>query len=134
MRKQLALIGKRAIDNNGKPLFSKVTVSTAEEAALQDFLMAAKQNLASALIRRISFTGNLVNVYGTNVIVLSNAVHEYLIAEIVSKYMSAYYPQQAMPYAQVAVEALSSVVNIAYTRAEPEGSNDHTEEISLTET
>lgn len=131
-------MGKRYIDNNGHLQFSKVTVSSAEETLLADFVHNAIHTVISAIIdlvhnyKEVSSTYNF-DVINTRWSVSSNdsfkdafafTVSSFCVMQALADFYAFYFNEQSQYYNVKAAATLNEIKNLCYYKQPSESALD----------
>lgn len=138
IKSNLAVMGKRYIDNNGHLQFSKVTVSSAEETLLADFVHNAIHTVISAIIdlvhnyKEVSSTYNF-DVINTRWSVSSNdsfkdafafTVSSFCVMQALADFYAFYFNEQSQYYNVKAAATLNEIKNLCYYKQPSESALD----------
>jgi hypothetical protein len=138
IKSNLAVMGKRYIDNNGHLQFSKVTVSSAEETLLADFVHNAVHTVISAIIdlvhnyKEVSSTYNF-DVTNTRWSVSSNdsfkdafafTVSSFCVMQALADFYAFYFNEQSQYYNVKAAATLNEIKNLCYYKQPSESALD----------
>lgn len=129
MKAHLAIIGKRLYDKEGKNLFSNVTLSTAEEPVIEQYISTAAQNIEALLqhfITGFSVTQKNVTISIHNTRGASDfsqrceeMVKSYITIYVVAEYLAMTHPEMAEKYRQDAGNALLSLQLYVFHKQAP---------------
>jgi hypothetical protein len=138
IKSNLAVMGKRYIDSNGHLQFSKVTVSSAEETLLADFVHNAIHTVISAIIdlvhnyKEVSSTYNF-DVINTRWSVSSNdsfkdafafTVSSFCVMQALADFYAFYFNEQSQYYNVKAAATLNEIKNLCYYKQPSESALD----------
>lgn len=138
IKSNLAVMGKRYIDNNGHLQFSKVTVSSAEETLLADFVHNAIHTVISAIIdlvhnyKLVSSTYSF-DVTNTRWSVSSNdsfkdafafTVSSFCVMQALADFYAFYFNEQSQYYNVKAAATLNEIKNLCYYKQPSESALD----------
>lgn len=136
VRKQLAVIGKRMFDKEGKNLFSNITTSSLENPVLQGYIDVGAQNVVTALADFSStFSDNAIQVADPRwssaiVNAVNGAVKSYVILFATGEYLAMVYPEIAKKYQADAAGMIVTVVNAAHAKLPPLQSESDFDDVS----
>lgn len=143
IKSNLAVMGKRYIDNNGHLQFSKVTVSPTEENLLADFVHNAIHTVISAIIDLVhnysdsgsssQYTIFEFDVTNTRWSVSSNdsfkdafafTVSSFCVMQALADFYAFYFNEQSQYYNVKAAATLNEIKNLCYYKQPTESALD----------
>lgn len=143
IKSNLAVMGKRYIDNNGHLQFSKVTVSSAEETLLADFVHNAIHTVISAIIDLVHNyeEGTSTPVYATYSFDVTNTrwsvssndsfkdafaftVSSFCVMQALADFYAFYFNEQSQYYNVKAAATLNEIKNLCYYKQPSESALD----------
>ena len=130
IKRHLSIIGKRMYTNDGKNIFSQITVSSAEDPIFDQYIAAAAQNV-EAMLRQLvttytsnktSITIELTNTRGTEDFDTrcGELITTYITLFSVGEYLAMTHPELADKYTRDSNNAMQSLVAYAYHKNPPE--------------
>lgn len=132
--KHLAIMAKRITDKDGKPTFSKILPSTAEDSIIDDYSHKSIQQIVSAikqLVVNISTDENgieTITIKTTRFLddelksfvnTLVNSIKSYVLAYTLSEYLSMNYPDFAKKYTDDCKLHMSEICNLCFFKKPP---------------
>ena len=132
IKRHLSVIGKRLYTKDGKNMFSDITVSSAEEPILVQYITTSAHDIEAALkqlITSATYSGNTTITieiqntrgdidFGVRVKDLSEG---YITLNAVGEYLSMTHPDLAQMYRQDAQKRMSSLIEYVYYKKPPQG-------------
>lgn len=131
IERHLSVIGKRATNNAGENIFSKITLSSAEWTILTQYMQQASQNVVAVIEQFVSGytetdTGVSFNVTNTRwndpntpsfVATFSPAYKKYVVMYTLAEYLSMNFPEYAKKYYDAAQQALTAIIRLVFFKA-----------------
>lgn len=138
IKSNLAVMGKRYIDNNGHLQFSKVTVSPAEENLLADFVHNAIHTVISAIIDLVHNYKEVSSTYNFDVIntrwsvsstdsfkdAFAFTVSSFCVMQALADFYAFYFNEQSQYYNVKAAATLNEIKNLCYYKQPSESALD----------
>lgn len=143
MSRSLSIIGKRSIDDNGKLLFTDITLGTREKEIANDFFRQAVIDLTTELSvfittatsQSVTFSLNLPDNHNSALeAFLQDACESYCVSYALYSWFIITAPRISNKYAEDCKRAVASVIRLAYDKKAPEGNNNMTDILSPTST
>ena len=124
VKKHLSVIGKRTYSKDGKNMFSNITVSTAEDQIIDQYLVNASQALNAALHQFVttwSVSGSNLSVELVNARNDANFqaktkeyIETYMTLFATGDYLAMTHPELAQKYKEDVASALQSLMMYVY--------------------
>lgn len=138
IKSNLAVMGKRFIDKDGNLRFTKVTLSSAEEPLLADFVKNAVHNVTSAIVELVhNYTedGETVSFDVTNTRwshsnndsftqAFQYTVVTYCVMQALADYYAFYFNEQSQYYTVKAQATLNEIKSLCYYKQPSESALD----------
>lgn len=143
MSRSLSIIGKRSIDDNGKLLFTDITLGTREKEIANDFFRQAVIDLTTELSvfittatsQSVTFSLNLPDNHNSALeTFLKDACESYCVSYALYSWFVITAPRISNKYADDCKRTIASVIRLAYDKKAPEGNNNMADILSPTST
>lgn len=137
VRKQLAIIGKRAYGADGKNKFSEVTYSTLEASAVEQYMFDAIYHLfalcgqfspqhgyAREGVWEITFEhtrwGSIATPFG-------NMARSFIVSYVLAQYLGMINPEAAQKFEKDAEQKEASIITLLYNKEYPTKADTYTD-------
>lgn len=131
VKRHLSTIGKRTANKAGENIFSMITLSSAEEPILQQYIQQATHNVVAAIEQFVSnysenTTGVTFKVTNTRwkdpttpdfVGTFAYSFKKYVVMYTVAEYLSMNFPELAQKYFDAALQALQAIIRLVFFKA-----------------
>ena len=126
IKQHLAVIGKRAQDKEGNNIFSNITMSTAEESIISQYVEAAAQDIAAVASQ---FVGTCTTQTGEITMTVEHprwdnisnafvqAVKTYCILYSVGEYLAMTHTDLAKKYYDDAQQRIATITSLLYHKS-----------------
>ena len=148
VKKHLSIIGKRLFDRDGKNMFSNITLSSAEDPILDQYLQIAAQNLEAA-VRQLVVNYELVEgstidmtLHNTRHATLSEVDFDercrqmfmsYIVNFVVGEYLGMTHPELAEKYYRNNLGLMSTITAFVYFKGAPKGEGEWNPDVHVTQ-
>lgn len=132
VRKRLSIIGKRLSDKQGNNLFAGVTLSSAEEDIMKQYLKEATEifvgNLAPLVSNYVDDTDNVQFVFNKTRIstakadAFSSNFKSYVVASVAYDVLTTTSPEMARKYADDMTNHMNAAIKLVFDKMPPEHS------------
>lgn len=129
VKRHLSIIGKRLYAKDGQNMFANITVSTAEDPILEQYINAGTQNVEAMLrqlvteysVTQTGITITIANTRGAEDFDLrcADLIKTYVTLFTVGEYLAMTHPDIAAKYQTDAANAMQSLIVYAYYKNPP---------------